>query len=145
MTIMKSKILKHKEVEHSWYQVDIGDKVLGRACTQIANLLMGKNKPDFTPHVDSGAGVVVLNCEKVKVTGNKATQKVYKRFSGYPGGQKETPYEKMLEKNPTYIVRHAVKGMLPKNKLGARMLKRLKLYVGSEHDQTAQKPEEYKV
>ncbi|NQT32683.1 MAG: 50S ribosomal protein L13 [Candidatus Omnitrophica bacterium] len=142
---MKTKILKQAEVEHPWYLVDIGDKVLGRAATQIANLLMGKNRADFTPHVDSGGGVVVVNCNKIRVTGNKASQKVYKRFSGYPGGQKETVYSKMFEKDPAYIVRHAVKGMLPKNKLGARMLKRLKLYVGSEHDQAAQKPEEYKI
>ncbi len=143
--MIKTKMKKREEAEHKWYLVDVEDKILGRACTKIATLLMGKDRPDFTPHVDGGAGVVVLNCEKVRVTGKKASQKVYKRFSGYPSGQKETVYEKMMEKDPTYIIRHAVKGMLPKNKLGALMLKRLKVYVGREHSHTAQKPQEIKL
>ncbi len=143
--MMKSKIVKHKEAEHEWFLIDVKDKILGRAATQIATLLTGKYRTDYTPNVDSGAGVVVLNCDKVRVTGKKDKQKVYKRFSGYPSGQKETVYEKMMEKDPTYIVRHAVKGMLPKNKLGALMLKRLKLYVGEEHEHMAQKPVEKKI
>jgi large subunit ribosomal protein L13 len=142
---MKTKMIKHKEAGHEWYVIDVEDKVLGRAATKIATLLSGKYRPDFTPHVDSGAGVVVVNCEKVRVTGKKATQKVYKRFSGYPGGQKETPYEKMMEKDPKYIVRHAVKGMLPKTRLGALMLKRLKLYVGPEHPHVAQQPKDKQI
>ena len=141
----KTRMIKHKEAEHQWYVIDVEGKVLGRAATQIATLLNGKNRPDFTPHVDNGAGVIVLNCSKVKVTGNKESQKVYKRFSGYPGGQKETVYSKMIEKDPKYIMRHAVKGMLPKNKLGACMIKRLKLYTGSDHPHTAQKPVEAKI
>ena len=143
--MIKTKMIKREEVEHSWYLIDVSDKVLGRAATEIATLLMGKNRPDFTPYVDSGAGVVVINCGKVRLTGNKAGKKVYKRYSGYPGGQKETVYEKMIEKDPKYVLRHAVKGMIPKNKLGSRMIKRLKLYVGEEHPHTAQKPEIKKI
>ncbi len=142
---MKTKLLKHNEAGHEWYIVDVSDKVLGRAATQIATLLSGKYRPDFTPHVDGGAGVIVINCEKVRVTGKKPVQKVYKRYSGYPGGLKETPYSEMFEKDPKYVVRHAVKGMLPKNKLGSRMLKRLKLYTGAEHSHAAQKPKEKKI
>ena len=142
---MKTKIVKHNEAEHEWYVVDVADKVLGRASTEIATLLSGKYRPDFTPNVDSGAGVIVINCDKIKVTGNKESQKVYKRYSGYPGGQKETRYDKMFEKDPAYIVRHAVRGMLPKNKLGMRMLGRLKLYTGSEHPHGAQQPKQKKV
>jgi len=142
---MKTKMIKNEEVTHDWFVVDVADKVLGRVATQIAGMLSGKNRPDFTPNVDNGAGVVVINCGKIRVTGKKESQKVYKRFSGYPSGQKEVVYKKMFEKSPEYIVRHAVMGMLPKNKLGSRMIKRLKLYVGAEHRQTAQKPKEKKV
>jgi large subunit ribosomal protein L13 len=142
--MMKTKMIKHQDTEHDWYLIDLDDKILGRAATQIATLLMGKNRPDFTRHVDNGAGVVVINCDKVKVTGKKSEQKVYKSFSGYPGGQKVTSYEKMKEKDPKHIIKHAVKGMLPKNKIGARMLKRLKLYVGEEHPHEAQQPKEIK-
>ncbi|MFH1847310.1 MAG: 50S ribosomal protein L13 [Candidatus Omnitrophota bacterium] len=142
---MKTKMVKTSEKNHEWYIVDAADKVLGRMSTEIATLLMGKNRPDYTPYIDNGAGVVVINCAKVKITGKKAEQKVYKSFSGYPGGQKETVYNKMFEKDPKYIVRHAVKGMLPKNKLGARMLKRLKIYINDEHEQVAQKPQEKKI
>ena len=142
---MKTKMLKKNETGHKWYVIDVDGKILGRAATEIATLLMGKNRPDFTPHVDSGAGVIVLNCAGVKVTGNKGLQKVYKRFSGYPSGQKETTYDKMMEKDPKYIIRHAVKGMLPKNKLGALMIKRLKVYEGNDHRHTAQQPEEKKL
>lgn len=137
---MKTRHIKHQETTHEWYQIDVTDKILGRVATKTATLLMGKHRPDFTPNVDNGAGVIVLNCDKIRVTGRKAEQKIYKRFSGYPGGQKETSYEDMAEKDPKYIIRHAVKGMLPKNSLGALMLKRLKVYVGSEHSHEAQKP-----
>lgn len=136
----KTKMIKHEETAHEWYLVDVKDKILGRAASEIAVLLSGKYRVDFTPHVDNGAGVIVINSDKIKITGNKSKVKTYKRFSGYPGGQKETVYEKMFEKDPNYVLRHAVKGMLPKSKLGALMLKRLKIYVGSEHPHTAQKP-----
>jgi large subunit ribosomal protein L13 len=140
-----TKLKKQQEVVHDWYIIDVSDKVLGRAATRIASLLKGKNKVDYTPHVDGGSGVVVINCDKIKFTGKKSGQKVYKRYSGYPSGQKETVYEKMFEKDPKYVVRHAVKGMLPKNKLGAKMLKRLKLYTGTEHPHAAQNPKEKKI
>ncbi len=142
---MKTRMLKKEEVERKWYLIDASDKVLGRVSTHIATLLSGKDRPDYTPHVDAGAGVVVINADKVIVTGKKETQKVYKRFSGYPGGQKETAYDQMKKKKPTFILRHSVKGMLPKNRLGAKMLKRLKLYTGEEHNQQAQKPEKIEI
>jgi large subunit ribosomal protein L13 len=142
---MKTKMIKHVDAEHNWYVVDARDKVLGRAATQIALMLMGKDKPDYTPHIDNGAGVIVLNCGKVRVTGKKDVNKVYKRFSGYPGGQKETVYKEMIAKKPDYILRHAVKGMLPKNKIGSQMLKRLKLYKGNTHPHSAQKPVEKQI
>ncbi len=141
----KTVIRKREETEHEWYIIDVADKVLGRAAVKIATLLNGKYRPDYSPHIDGGAGVVVVNCDKIRVTGKKASQKVYKRYSGYPGGQKETVYEKMFEKDPTFVMRHAVKGMIPKNKLGARMLKRLKLYTGEVHSHEAQQPKEIKI
>lgn len=143
--IMKTKIMKHNESDHEWFVIDADGKVLGRTATRVATLLSGKYRPDFTPNVDTGAGVIVLNCGKVRLTGKKAEQKYYKRFSGYPGGQKVTRYDKMMEKDPKFALRHAVKGMLPKNKLADLMLKRLKLYVGSEHAHVAQKPVEIKI
>lgn len=143
---MKTNMLKTEDIGvRNWYTVDVEGKILGRAATEIATMLMGKDKPDFTPHTDSGAGVVVLNCDKVRVTGKKADVKEYKSFSGYPSGQKVTTYNKMMEKDPRYILRHAVKGMLPKTRLGAKMIKRLKLYVGTEHPHVAQKPQEKKI
>jgi large subunit ribosomal protein L13 len=140
-----TKMKKNSEVVHDWYVIDVSDKVLGRAASEIASLLKGKHKVDYTPHVDGGSGVIVVNCDKIRVTGRKSGQKVYKRFSGYPSGQKETVYEKMIGKDPTYVMRHAVKGMLPKNRLGTKMLKRLKLYTGTEHPHTAQAPKEKKI
>jgi len=142
---MKTKMIKNEEVVHDWFVVNVADKVLGRVSTLIASMLSGKDRPDYTPNVDNGAGVVVLNCGKIRVTGKKESQKVYKRFSGYPSGQKEVVYKKMFEKSPEYIIRHSIRGMLPKNKLGDKMIKRLKLYVGEEHSQTAQKPIEKKI
>lgn len=142
---MKTRMLKKEDTVRKWYLIDAEDKVLGRAATRIATLLSGKDRPDYTPHVDSGAGVIVTNCAKVCVTGKKETQKTYKRFSGYPSGQTVTTYEKMAKKEPKHLIRHAVRGMLPKNRLGSKMLKRLKLYVGEEHRQEAQKPEKIEI
>ncbi|MBF0252350.1 MAG: 50S ribosomal protein L13 [Candidatus Omnitrophica bacterium] len=133
-------MLTKEEAKHEWYQIDVENKVLGRAATKIANLLSGKYRSDYTPHTDGGAGVVVLNCDKVKVTGKKAEQKEYKSFSGYPSGQKIVLYKDMKIKKPEHMLRHAVKGMLPKNKLADVMIKRLKLYVSGEHKQEAQNP-----
>ena len=140
--MMKTKMTKPKETGHDWYIVDASGKVLGRTATEVATLLSGKYRPDFTPNVDNGAGVIVVNCAKIRVTGKKSGQKQYKRFSGYPGGQTVTLYDKMMEKDPKKVLRHAVKGMLPKNRLGSLMLKRLKLYADAEHRHMAQKPVE---
>ena len=142
---MKTKMLKREEAEHQWYVIDVAGKVLGRAATEIATLIMGKNRPNYTRHVDSGAGVIVINCDKIRITGNKSSSKVYKRFSGYPGGQKEVVYERMFAKDPAYVVRHAVMGMIPKNKLNLRMMRRLKVYTGEAHPHEAQKPKEKKI
>lgn len=142
---MKTKMLKQEDIVRKWYLVDVSDKILGRASTRIATLLSGKDEPEYTPHVDSGAGVIVVNCDKLKVTGKKEIRKKYKRFSGYPGGQTETQYKLMLGKKPKHVLRHAVKGMLPKNRLGSKMLKRLKLYTGEEHGHQAQQPQKIEI
>jgi len=128
-----------------WYHVDADGKVLGRMATRIAVLLMGKNRPDFTPHVDTGAYVVVTNSQKVRLTGKKLTQKFYKRYSGYPGGLHERSAQEMLQKHPDDVIRLAVRRMLPKTKLGSSMLKRLKVYSGPEHPHTYAKPEKIEV
>jgi len=138
---MKSFMLKEQQVERKWHLVDADGAVLGRMATKIAPLLMGKNKPTYTPHVDGGDFVVVVNAEKIKVTGKKAQQKQYEHYSGYPGGHKIVGFSDMMAKNPQKVITLAVKRMLPKNKLGTKMLKRLKVYRGSEHEQQAQKPE----
>jgi len=141
----KTLMRKKEETSHEWYVIDVENKVLGRVSTKIATLLKGKHRPDFTPHVDNGAGVIVINCDKIRVTGRKGEQKVYTRYSGYPGGLRRTTYNKMFAKDPKYVLRHAVKGMLPKNKLGARMIRRLMLYKGTEHRHAAQTPQEMKI
>ena len=118
---------------------------MGRLATEIATVLRGKNKPQYTPHVDTGDFVVVVNAEKVVVTGRKAEQKVYRRHSGYPGGLKTTTYEKMLERRPTEILRKAVKGMMPKSRLARKQLRKLKIYAGPEHPHAAQSPQKLEV
>ena len=133
------------EVERKWYVVDAEGQTLGRLATEIAHILRGKNKPQYTPHVDTGDFVVVVNAEKVVVTGRKAEQKVYRRHSGYPGGLKETSYEQMMERRPTEILRRAVKGMMPKNRLARQQLRKLKIYAGPEHPHAAQNPQPYEV
>lgn len=138
---MKSFIAKPQEIERKWYVIDAEGKTLGRLASQAAAILRGKNKPIFTPHVDCGDYVIIVNAEKVKVTGKKRHDKVYKRHSGYPGGLKELNFEQMMEKHPTEAVRHAIKGMMPKGKLGRSMFKKLKVYAGPEHNHAAQKPE----
>jgi large subunit ribosomal protein L13 len=134
-----------REVERKWRLIDAEGQTLGRLATEIARFLRGKDKPQYTPHVDTGDFVVVVNAEKVVVTGRKAEQKVYYRHSGYPGGLKETSYEEMLERKPTEILRRAVKGMMPKTRLGRQQLKKLKIYAGPEHPHEAQRPEPYEV
>jgi large subunit ribosomal protein L13 len=142
---MKSYMARPLEVERRWYVVDAEGQTLGRLATEIARLLRGKNKPQYTPHVDTGDFVVVVNAEKVVVTGKKAEQKVYRRHSGYPGGLKETSYEQMMERRPTEILRRAVKGMMPKNRLARQQLRKLKIYAGPEHPHAAQDPQPYEV
>ncbi|MCD6300160.1 MAG: 50S ribosomal protein L13 [Dehalococcoidales bacterium] len=135
---MKTFVTKPSDIERQWHVIDARDKVLGRMATQVAKLLMGKHKPIFSRNQDTGDYVVVINAEKVRVTGNKAKQKLYYRHSGYPGGLKSVSLEKMMQTNPPWVIEHAVKGMLPHNRLGASMLKKLKVYVGETHPHLAQ-------
>lgn len=140
---MKSFIAKPAEVERKWYVIDAEDKTLGKIAAEVASILRGKKKPIYTPHVDTGDYVIVINAEKVRVTGKKEEQKIYKSHSGYPGGLKETTLRELRAKKPEEIIRHAVKGMMPKGKLGRQMFKKLKVYAGPEHPHTAQNPEEW--
>ena len=142
---MKSYMARPREVERNWYLIDAEGQTLGRLATEIARLLRGKNKAQYTPHVDTGDFVVVVNAEKVVVTGRKAEQKVYYRHTGYPGGLKETSYEVMLERKPTEILRRAVRGMMPRTRLGRQQLRKLKIYAGPEHPHEAQNPQPYEV
>ncbi len=137
---MKTFSLKNTEVTRDWVVFDASDRVLGRFATKIADKLRGKDKPTFTPHVDGGDFVVVINAEKVKVTGKKSAQKKYYKHSLYPGGLKENSYQEILNNNPEMIIENAVRGMLPKNKLGKSMFKKLKVYRGSEHPHESQNP-----
>ena len=134
-------ITKPHEVKRNWYVVDAEGQTLGRLCTEIARVLRGKHKPIYSPNVDCGDYVIVINAEKIKVTGNKLAQKTYVRHSQYIGGRKETSLRHMLQKKPEYVITHAVKGMLPKNNLGRKMLKKIHVYAGPTHKHEAQKPE----
>ena len=134
-------IPKAGDIERKWYVVDADGQTLGRLSSQIASVLRGKHKPTFTPNVDAGDYVIVINAEKIKVTGDKLNQKLYRRHSGYVGGLKETVLSEMLVKKPEQVIRHAIKGMLPKNNLGRHMIKKLHVYSGPEHVHQAQKPE----
>jgi large subunit ribosomal protein L13 len=138
---MKTYMAKNETAEHNWYVVDAAGKTLGRLATMIASRLRGKHKPEFTTHVDTGDYIVVINAEKVVVTGNKTKDKVYEHYTGYPGGLKSTTFEKLQQKFPERIIEKAVKGMLPKNPLGYAMYKKLKVYAGSEHPHAAQQPQ----
>ena len=134
-------ITKPLEIERKWYVVDAEGQTLGRLSTEIARVLRGKHKPIYSPHVDAGDYVIVINAEKIKVTGKKLQQKQYVRHSQYIGGRRETSLQEMLKKKPEYAITHAVKGMLPKNNLGRAMLKKFHAYAGPEHKHEAQKPE----
>ena len=138
---MKSYISKPADVNRKWYIIDAEGKTLGRLSTEIARILRGKHKVTYTPHVDGGDFVIVINAEKILVTGKKAEQKVYRHHTGYIGNMKEIPYKRMLDEKPEEIIISSVRGMLPKSKLRAPMLKRLRVYAGNEHPHTAQKPE----
>ena len=143
-TLSYKTISVNKETaKKEWVVIDATDQVVGRLCSKVAKLIRGKYKPSFTPHVDCGDNVIIINAAKVRFTGKKETDKVYKRHSGYPGGLKETTLGEMRAKKPEEIILHAVRGMMPKGKLGRQMFKKLKVYAGPEHPHAAQKPEEW--
>jgi len=137
----KTKSANKNTVERKWILIDAEGEIVGRMCTKIADILRGKNKPSFTPHADTGDYVIVINADKVRFTGEKWAQKQYVRYSGYPGGQKKTTAAELKAKKPTKVVENAVKGMLPKNKLGRAVFHKLFVYAGAEHPHAAQKPE----
>ena len=138
---MKSFMAKKEQVDHNWFVVDASEQILGRMAAKIAPILMGKNKPAYTPHVDTGDYVIVLNADKIRVSGNKAETKEYDYYTHFPGGHKFVKFSTMLAKRPERVIELAVRRMLPKNKLGRVMLKKLKVYRGGEHDHHAQQPE----
>ena len=138
---MKTWVAKPAERQRDWYVIDASGKTLGRLATQIANILRGKRKPQYTPHVDVGDFVIVVNAEKISVTGNKLAAKRYYRHSGYPGGLRSRTLQEMLDRRPEEVIRKAVRGMLPRNRLGRKQLTKLKVYAGPDHPHAAQKPE----
>ena len=133
------------EIKRDWFVIDAAGMVLGRLATEVANILRGKNNPVFTPHLDMGDNVIIINCDKVVLTGKKLDEKYYRYHTGYPGGLKEIPYRRMIAEKPELMVMHAVRGMLPKNKLGDAMIKKLHLYAGPDHKHQAQQPQELKI
>ncbi|MDX1684741.1 MAG: 50S ribosomal protein L13 [Saprospiraceae bacterium] len=141
----RTKFAKNEEVERKWHLIDAENMVVGRVCSQIATLLRGKHKPSYTPNVDTGDYVVVINADLVRFTGDKMKQKEYITYSGYPGGQKSKKAEEVMAKFPERIIENAVRGMLPKNRLGRQMFNKLFVYTGGEHPHQAQKPEPYKI
>ena len=138
---MKTFLAKNETVERKWYLIDAKDQVLGRLSVKLANVLRGRNKPSYTPHVDTGDFVVVINADKIALTGKKEEQKQYMFYSGYVGGEKRLSVQQMQERQPDFVVKHAVKGMLPKNRLAAKMLTKLKVFAGEEHTHMAQEPQ----
>ncbi len=138
---MKTIFVKPKDVQRKWWLVDAEDQVLGRLASRIATVLRGKHKPIYSPHMETGDYVVVVNAEKVKITGNKKEDKLYYRHSGYPGGLKTEVLGKVMTKKPTFPLEHAIKGMLPKGKMGRKIFQNVKIYAGPEHPHEAQKPE----
>ena len=136
--------VKKSEIESKWYIIDAENKPLGRVATEAAKLLRGKHKPTFTPNLDVGDHVIIINCEKIKLTGNKMNDKIYRRHSGYIGGMKEMTAKEMMEKSPEKAMMLAIKGMLPHNSLGRQQIKKVRIYVGSVHENQAQKPEMWK-
>ncbi len=142
---MKTYSAKPETVQRDWYIVDAADKTLGRLAAGIATRLRGKHKPEYTPHVDTGDYIVVVNVDKIRVTGNKAKGKIYHSHTGYPGGLKSISFEKLMEKAPERTIQNAVKGMLPKGPLGHAMFKKLKVYVGEEHPHAAQQPQDLNI
>ena len=143
--IQKTFSLKASEVDKKWLLIDAEGKVLGRLATEIATILRGKNKPIFTSHLDAGDNVIVINAKKIVLTGSKAENKEYFKHSGYPGGEKFINIKKIMKDKPRFIIEHAVKGMLPKNRMGRKILKNLKVYAGPDHPHAAQKPEKLEI
>lgn len=141
----KTVSVRKEDVKRNWIIFDASGKVLGRLCTEIAKVLRGKHKPSFTPNVDMGDGVIVINAEKIKVTGTKAGQKMYRYYTGYIGGLREIPYRTMLARKPNHIIEHAVKGMMPKSRLGKQQLKKLRVYKGNQHELVSQQPIEAEI
>ncbi|MCL2611068.1 MAG: 50S ribosomal protein L13 [Defluviitaleaceae bacterium] len=133
--------VKESEIERKWYVIDAEGQTLGRLSAQVSKMLMGKHKPTYTPHLDTGDYIIIINADKIHTTGKKLDQKLYRRHTGHPGGLRETTLRVMQQKKPEYVITHAVKGMLPKKALGAKMLKKLRVYKGAEHPHTAQNPE----
>lgn len=142
---MKTFTAKNETVQRDWYVVDAAGQTLGRLATEIASRLRGKHKPEYTPHVDTGDYIVVINAEQVRVTGNKTSDKIYYSHTGFPGGIKEISFEKLIDKAPERVIEAAVKGMLPRNPLGRDMYRKLKVYAGTNHPHAAQQPQELKI
>jgi len=142
---MKTYMAKKGEIKKEWFLIDAQDRILGRLATRIALILRGKHKPEYTPHVDCGDGVIVINASKIKVTGNKLAQKEYDRYSGYPGGRKVKTLDEMMKQDSAKVIWLAVKRMIPDTPLGRDMIKKLKVYAGDSHEHSAQKPKELKV
>lgn len=138
---MKTFMANAATVDRKWYLVDADGMVLGRLASQVASILRGKHKPTFTPHCDTGDHVIIINADKIVLTGHKLDQKIYYHHSGYPGGLKATPYRKLLADKPEFVLKHAIVGMLPKGPLGRKMAKKLRIYAGAEHEHQAQQPE----
>jgi large subunit ribosomal protein L13 len=138
--MLKTFVATKKDIERKWYVVDAKDKILGRLASKVAVILRGKHKPIFTPHIDTGDGVIVINASKIRVTGRKLKQKVYRRYSGYPGGLREVTLETMLDKKPTTVIKLAVQRMLPGGPLGRDLIKKLKIYADEKHTHAAQNP-----
>ena len=142
---MKSYMAKTSEVDRKWYVIDAEDQVLGRLSSEVSKILSGKNKPTYTPHLDTGDFVIIINADKIKVTGNKRKQESIFYHTGYPGGDRFIPYDRLLSENPEKLIHMTVKGMLPKSSLGRKMIRKLKVYSGSEHNHQAQQPEVYEL
>ncbi len=138
---MKTVMLKSNDIKKKWYLIDAKGKVLGRLATQIATILMGKHKPDYTPHIDCGDNIIIINAEEVIITGKKKTDKLYWHYTGYPGGMRQYNFSTLLEKRPEEIIKRAVKRMLPNNNLRAKRMKHLRIFAGDKHNHEAQKPE----
>jgi large subunit ribosomal protein L13 len=138
----KTPLMTKKEAEHSrkWYLLDASGKTLGRFAAEVAKILRGKHRPEFTPYVDCGDGVVIINAEKIQVTGMKEARKIYRSYTGFIGGLREVPYETMIARKPEYVLTHAIKGMMPKTRLGGQQVKKLRVFKGASHDMDAQKP-----